>query len=400
MTLIWVWAVFMALVVLVWLRRHGDLNRAGSGEARLSAEGYTGPDQAPGRVSVVVPAKDEEHNIGQCIETMLAQDYPDFEMIVVDDRSEDRTGPIIDELAGRHERLRAVHLDGLPEGWFGKPHAMHEGAAVADGQWLCFSDADCRYVSPHLLSLAVRYAKEHEVELLTVLPSFETQSVLERIIQPVCGAVMVFWMPPAMVNNPDSDKAYANGAFMLIRRDVYDRLGGHESVRTEIMDDLRLAERAKRSGVRLMVVQNPGLYQTRMYSTLGQIWSGWGRIFHGAFTAMLDLVVTLVFLLLFSLSPWVSAAVGWAMVAGGGASAATAWWVLAVGASVAAVAQWTVMLRYYPLSQASPGYAITYPLGAVFVCAVVVQAMCRRLGMTITWRGTTYRGDKVVSKKS
>ena len=395
-----IWVSFLALVGLIWLSRHVQVSRGGRSQTVLHPSLYTHLIERLPRISVLVAAKDEQDNIGRCARTMLAQDYPDFEMIVIDDRSVDRTAEIIDELASGHDRLKALHVKELREGWFGKNNAMREGVERADGEWLCFSDADCRYSSPRLLTVAMRHALAEGVDFLSVLPVLETHGVWERIIQPACGAVLIFWFRPERVNSPHSADAYANGAFMLIRRDAYERIGGHEPVKAEVNEDVHMARLAKQHGLRLTVVQNRGLYQTRMYTTFVQMWHGWSRIFYGCFGTPVRLVRTLLFLLLFSLSPWLSAVAGWTAVAARGFDHAGAWLAVALVGTAAAVVQWTVMLRFYRLSQAGRRYAVTYPLGALICFGMVVEAIRKLLGARTTWKGTTYRSKQVVKQTS
>ena len=391
-----IWSGFLVLVGLIWLSRHAQVSRGGRRQTVLHPGLYTHPAERLPRVSVLVAAKDEQDNIGRCVGTMLAQDHPDFEMIVINDRSVDRTAQIVDELAGGDACLKVLHIKELREGWFGKNNAMREGVEQADGDWLCFSDADCRYTSPRLLTVAMRHALAEGVDFLSVLPVLETHGVWERIIQPACGAVLIFWFRPERVNSPHSTDAYANGAFMLIRRDAYEQIGGHEPVKAEVNEDVHMARVAKQHGLRLAVVQNRGLYQTRMYTTFGQMWRGWSRIFYGCFGTPVRLVWSLLFLLLFSLSPWLSSLAGWVAVAARGFDHAGAWLGVAIAGTAAAVVQWTVMLRFYHLSQAGRRYAVSYPLGALICFGMVLEAMRKLLGARTTWRGTTYRGKQVV----
>ncbi|MFQ6047771.1 MAG: glycosyltransferase [Phycisphaerae bacterium] len=387
-----------AVIMVIWLARHVGLSLAARRQVVLTADSFPAAREAAPFISVIVAAKDEQQSIRRCVETMLAQDYPNFEMIVVNDRSTDRTGPILEELARRDQRLRVVHVERLREGWFGKNNAMREGVQRARGQWFCFSDADCHYSSPRLLSVAMQYALKGQIDFLSVLPVLDVQSACERIVQPVCAAVLIFWFRPQRVNDPTSSVAYANGAFMLIRRQAYASLGGHEAVKTEVNEDIHLARLAKARGLRLAVVQNRGLLQTRMYSSLARIWSGWARIFYGCFGSLRRLGLTLFFLVLISLSPWFVAAAGWIVTAGLGWQQA-GWWPVAAGAaSLAVLAQWSVMLRFYGLSQADRRYAIAYPLGAMVCCGAILQAMLKVLGAPTTWRGTTYRRRRVVSQ--
>ncbi|MBP9025006.1 MAG: glycosyltransferase, partial [Phycisphaerae bacterium] len=276
----WFWITLA--IGLVWLRRHLQVNRGGK-EHVLSEQDAQTVDQSGGgadsngwpSLSVVVAAKDEEQNIARCIDGLLAQDYPRLQVIIANDRSRDRTPQIIDDYARRDPRLTAVHVRELPAGWFGKNNAMREAMQQATGELLCFSDADCAYDSPLLLRAAVSFARREGIEFLSVLPRLEANSLWEKVIQPVAGAIMVFWFPPQKVNDPRCREAYANGAFMLMTRRAYEAIGGHEYAKATLNEDMHMARQAKRVGVRLQVLQSAGLYRVRMYTGLKQIWRGW-----------------------------------------------------------------------------------------------------------------------------
>jgi glycosyltransferase involved in cell wall biosynthesis len=303
---------------------------------------YDGPPADPPRLSVLVAAKDEEENIESCVRSMLSQDYPNFQLIAINDRSTDRTGQILDRVAAEDKRLIPVHVKELREGWFGKNNAMREGYARADGEWLCFIDADCRQTSTRTLTVAVRYAMENDVDFLSVLPRLETQSVWEQIIQPACGGLMVFWFNPSKVNDPAHPTAYANGAFMLMKRATYEAIGGHEPFKTEVNEDMHMARATKQAGHRLKVVQNLDLYVTRMYTNFKAIWRGWSRIFYGCFETFRRLRITLFVMLFSGLLPWYSAAAGWIVVGHRGWDAAGPWRWIALLATAAVLCQQSV----------------------------------------------------------
>ncbi len=400
----WIWVVALLLVAAIWASRHIEISRARRRHPPLSERSFDGPPDPPPFVSVLIAAKDEEANIETAVRTMLAQDYPRFELIIINDRSTDGTRGILDRLAAEtnadgNGRLRVIHVTQLREGWFGKNNAMREGLERATGEWLCFSDADCRQISRRTLSLAMRYAVENRVDFLSVLPILETQSFWERIIQPVCGAVMVFWFNPKRVNDPKHPAAYANGAFMLMTRAAYDAIGGHEVVRTEVNEDMHMARLAKERGQRLMVVQNDNLYSVRMYPDLRAIWRGWSRIFYGCFGTFRRLLVTLRMLTLMNVFPYGSAALAWVVTAAHGWSAAGPWRTVAVAATLAVATQLSVIARFYRISRANPWLAPTFIVGVFFCIGMLISAM-RRLGgrSTTTWRGTVYRGDRVASQ--
>jgi len=388
-----VWIVLLVLVGLIWLSRHLEVNRAYREQIPLSAASFDGPPTDPPKVSVLVAFKDEQENAELCVRTLLEQDYPNFELILIDDRSTDRTPEILDAMAGDSEKTTVIHVGRLREGWFGKNNAMREGVERVTGQWLAFSDADCFQTSPRTLSMAVRYAVENKIDMFSVLPVLETPSIWERIVQPVCGAIMVFWFHPKRVNNPKSKAAYANGAFMLMTREAYEKIGGHEAVRTRVNEDMHMARLVKEHGLRLFVMQNDGLYRVRMYTRFRDTWRGWSRIFYGCFGTLRRLLISFFFMLVISLGPWLSGAVGWLAVALGGGEG---WWWTAWAATAAALVQETVIFRYYRLSHANPWLAPTYPLGGLLSLGMLLNAMTKLNGLSATtWRGTTYHGDRV-----
>ncbi|UCG17534.1 MAG: glycosyltransferase [Phycisphaerales bacterium] len=393
-----VWTVVCCLIALVWLSRHVSVSRAQRHERTLSSRSYDGaPARAP-RVSVLVAAKDEEENIGDCVRSLLEQDYPDYEVIVTNDRSVDRTGAILNDLrrSSANGKLKILTVETLREGWFGKNNAMREGVAAATGEWYCFADADCRQTSRRTLSMAVREAIERGVDFLSVLPVLETRSFWERLLQPVCAGVMVFWFRPERVNDPKSRTAYANGAFMLMTRSCYDRIGGHECVKTEVNEDMHMARIAKAKGLSLRVIQNDDLYVTRMYASFVETWRGWSRIFYGCFGSFRRLAVSMLLLVTASILPWVSlivSAIG-GLVAG--PSRAGPWWTVAAVSLVVVIVQQTVTFRFYRLVRSHPAWSFGYIVGAVLCLGMLINAALKLGGTTRTiWRGTAYRGDRL-----
>jgi chlorobactene glucosyltransferase len=377
------WFILTCLIGVGWLRRHLDIRRARREPGLSPDDAARLPNRAPS-LSVLVAAKDEGENIGRCLDTLLAQQYPDLQVIAVNDRSADDTGAIIDRRAAADPRLTALHVRSLPEGWFGKNHAMHTGASQARGDWLAFTDADCTFDSPLLLAAAVAHADRHGLDFLSVLPRLEARGFWERVVQPVAGGVLLIWFPPRRVNDPRSTCAYANGAFMLLRRSAYERLGGHVPVRATLNEDMHLARRAKQLGLRLKVVRGGDLYRVRMYEGFPQIWRGWTRIFYGCFGTLPRLAGSVLLLSLFSLSPYLTIAL--APLSG------PAWpWLAGAGVFTVA-AQQSVLVAFYRLTGNSPWLAATYPLGAAVCLGMTLNAIRRLGGTTTTWRGTTYRG--------
>jgi cellulose synthase/poly-beta-1,6-N-acetylglucosamine synthase-like glycosyltransferase len=386
---LWVWIALVCLVLLVWVSRHRLLS-AQKGRADVLTPDSPGVETDPPRLSVLVSAKDEEEAIGACVRSMLGQDYPNFEMIVCNDRSVDRTADVVRQIAAGDERLRLVEVTQLPEGWAGKCHGMYTAAGAARGDWLCMIDADCRQLSPRTLSVAMRYAQDQRADLLSVLPALEMKGFWENVVQPVCGGVMMIWFHPDRVNDPDRRTAYANGAFMLIRRSAYEAVGTHQAVKNRLMEDLHLASLIKRRHLRLRVVRGTGLYVVRMYTSLRQILRGWSRIFFGTFGTVPRLSASIVIMFLMGLLPYVSLGAGLAGWRGNGATAGL-WGALALAGAAAAAMQLSVIHRFYRFMGARADLAWTYPLGCAVTLAALGMSMCKhRPGAKVVWRNTAY----------
>ncbi len=375
-------------VGVVWLSRHLKLSREAHSGNLLTEDRATNAELP--FLSVVIAAKDEQANIGRCVRTLLEQDYPDFEVIVVNDRSTDETAEIVQRLAEEDRRLRLINVGELPAGWCGKNHAMHVGIARARGEYICMMDADCRQTSRHSLRAAVAYALDSGTDLLSVLPNLELVGFWENVVQPVCGGIMMIWFSPEKVNDPARPQAYANGAFMLMRRAAYDAIGGHQAVRDSINEDMHLAARIKAAGLRLRVVRNRGLYLVRMYTSLRDIVQGWSRIFYGTFQSIGRVCASLAVLVVMSLLPYLAAA--WSLTALAlGRGPETLMRACAAVALMAIAAQLSVIWRFYRFIGARPRLFWTYPIGCVVAMVALLVALSKlRPGAEVTWRNTTY----------
>lgn len=345
-------------------------------------------------LSVVVPARDEQSNIESCLTSLLAQDYPDLEVIAVNDRSTDDTGRIARDIAARDSRLRVVEIASLPDGWCGKNHAMQGGIEQAGGEWILMHDADCRQVCPGTLRLAMQYAVDTQADMVSLLPEHQYESFWERYLLPVLTGVLMIWFRPSRVNNPRRREAFANGMFMLIRRQAYEAIGTHQAVRGSLIEDIDIARLVKGRGLKLQVAPSTGLFTVRMYISLAQIVRGWERIFVGAFRSVWGLTKALGVLVGRGLTPAVTACIGWVMVAAG---AAPAWWwqVAAIVGSVSLLAQLIMAARFFSHLKSRWVYGLTYPVACVIVSVLLIKAMFKlRPGGRIIWRDTVYHITK------
>ncbi len=234
-------------------------------------------DSAP-RLSVIIPTRNEQSNIGTCLQGLLGQTYPKqaLEIIVVDDGSTDETAAIVRKLMDTHSQIRLVEAGSLPEGWKGKSHACWRGAGQAQGEWLCFMDADVTAM-PDLLLSAVRFAQAENFDLLTLFPFQEMLGFWERLLMPIAFLSFLFLMDPKRINDPQKKDALAVGHFILVKRVAYDATGGHQTIRSELLDDVALASRFKGEGFRIHLGSGKKIIRTRMYSDLKTLWQGLTR---------------------------------------------------------------------------------------------------------------------------
>ena len=236
----------------------------------------------------------------------------------------------------------------------------------------------------------MRYAHDYDTDLLSVLPILEMKGFWENAVQPVCGGIMMIWFEPGKVNDPARRNAYANGAFILIKRSAYEAIGTHEAVKDRVNEDIHMADRVKRSGLKLRVVRNRGLYVVRMYTSLAQIIRGWGRIFFGTFVTFKRLFVSLLVLVVMSLLPWLTAAAG-LIGAGLGLSPQSWWWACGIAGVAVALIQLSVIFRFYRLIGARASLTWTYPIGcSVALLALLVGLSKLRPGARVVWKQTSY----------
>jgi chlorobactene glucosyltransferase len=222
-------------------------------------------------VSIIVPARDEAENLRRLLPSLNALRYPAFEIIVVDDSSTDETATVARALGAR-----VVEAGPLPPGWAGKPHACVAGVRAALHQWLLFTDADTEH-APKSLAAVLSYVAVHDLEALSAFCGQRCESVWERLLLPYAFRHFFAGVDAASVNRPDGRQALANGQYVLLRREVYERTGGHGAVRYSIAEDVALALLLKRCGVRYRMVRAESLVRVRMYHGLGAIRRGFAK---------------------------------------------------------------------------------------------------------------------------
>jgi cellulose synthase/poly-beta-1,6-N-acetylglucosamine synthase-like glycosyltransferase len=266
--LFWLSAATLILTVLAAL----ELFR---GNRALCALRDVPPDPAAGcpRVSIIVAARNEQRNIREALQSLLGIDYPDYELIVVDDRSEDATGRILDDMTDSHCRLRVIHVDALPHGWLGKNHALWVGSRQATGDLLLFTDADIVMEST-VLTRAVNFLERNSLHHLAATPSMRMPTTFLGMFGTAFIVFFSLFSRPWKAKDPESICHIGIGAFNLVREEAYRQVGGHETIRLRPDDDIKLGKIIKRAGLRQDVVQAPEFLAVEWYSSLDEVIRG------------------------------------------------------------------------------------------------------------------------------
>lgn len=301
---------------------------------------------ASARVSVIVAARDEAHTIEAALASLLVQDQPDLEIIVVDDRSSDGTGAVIERLAAQDERVRSLRIDELPEGWLGKNHALARGAEAATGSFLLFTDADVVF-APTTVRICLAYATVKHVDHLTAAPGIEARSWPLALLVGTFTVLLARFTKPWRASDPNSPAYIGIGAMNLVRREVYRAAGGHAAIRLRVDDDLRLGELLKRHGARQEFALGRDALSVEWYPSLGAMVRGLEKNAFAGLDFRLPLVVlaSLALLILF-VAPFVLVLVADQPVTRGLALASCAAVVLGQfqASRDAGVAPWTALL--------------------------------------------------------
>jgi len=268
MTLI---ALYIFLTALYNLRH---MPRLPSGEAL--------PAEKP-LVSVLIPARNEARNIGACLESLVAQDYPNLEILVLDDDSSDETASIVQEIAARHAQVRLIRGRPLPPEWHGKAWACYQLGQEAQGEWLLFADADTRH-QPNAISSAVALASARGFDLVSLLPDMGLKTFGLRVIMAIIPFVFMACVPYWLFTESRSPNLVAAlGPFMLFRKKVYQAFGGHEAVRRDIVDDVFIARWVKRVGGRVALVEGVSVLRVEFYQSFAEAWHGLAKSAFAAF---------------------------------------------------------------------------------------------------------------------
>lgn len=370
-------ALLLAVVTLVGWTGLGAWLAAGNRKLEfLRDEPLPGEGPLP-RLSVVVPARNEEEKLEAALRSVLAQAYGPLEVVAVDDRSTDRTGEILDRLAREHERLRVIHVEELPDGWLGKNHALHRGAEVARGELLLFTDADVM-MDEDVLRRAVAYLERRELDHITVIPDLEMPGALLEAATGTFKMLFGLYFRPWAARDPDSDRYVGTGAFNLVRARAYREVGGHDPIALRPADDLKLGRLLKHAGYRQAAVLGGEQLSVEWYASLGGLVRGLDKnAFSVSGYSLTRVAVTTTGLLLFLTWPGVAVVV---------AAGAVRWVNLAVVGLVAVV--YADNARFYGHA---PWHGFLLPFTAALMAFIGWRSALKALASgSIEWRDTEY----------
>lgn len=334
------------------------------------------PARAP-RLSIIAAARDEARHVRQAVSALLAIDYPDLEVILVNDRSSDGTGAILDELAATDGRLQVLHIEELPAGWLGKNHALWIGSQRASGELLLFTDADV-LMAPTLPARAVTYLRQQRLDHLTVTPEAPMPGVILPMFAATFALFFALYTRAWQARDPESAAHIGIGAFNLVRASAYRQVGGHQSIRLRPDDDLKLGKIIKLGAFRQDIAYGAGLLAVEWYASLRELVRGLEKnTFAGAGYSI----------------PLTLAGVGWHLLGG-------VWPYLAIfltSGPARAVSLLTVLaITFFFAANAAPHgtprrYALGFPLTAALFAYILLRSMLLTLAQGgIRWRGTFY----------
>ena len=347
------------------------------------------PKPAP-FVSVLIPARDEEANIEACLESLRKQDYPNFEILVLDDNSSDNTANIVDQIATKDNRIQLIRGEPLPEGWAGKPFACYQLAKKARGPWLLFIDADTTH-APHMLRSVLAIALKLRPFLLSGFPRQLATSLPQKVAIPVLYFVILSWVPLWWLQRSKKPKpSLAIGQFLLFPREEYWKIGGHKAVKSRILEDVWLGVEVNRHGGRHVAVDLSPVVSCHMYQSLGAMWEGFVKwIYSVASLSPAALVGLMVAGYVFFLAPFY-----WLWNELFVVAAPTPWRAIVIfQVATILVMRWLVDNHFKEPVVSTP----LHPVGFSFLFLVALHAGWRRVaGAGVHWKKRLYDKETCV----
>ncbi|CAN5896380.1 hypothetical protein BH23PLA1_BH23PLA1_08120 [soil metagenome] len=391
MILAWIVVALTALVALIWFALTARLGFI------MRRERFLKPVQGPvptlaeaetTAIDLIVAAHNEEREIEACVRSLLAQDYPSLRITVVNDQSTDATGAILDRLAsearaGGGHPLRIVQGVERPEGWLGKTWALQQGLEGIEADWLLFVDGDMK-LHPKAVLTAFQAGQDTGADLVSILPGVRCESFWQKVAAIELSLMISHIYPLARINNQNRPEALAAGGFLMVRRELYEGVGGHEAVRREIVEDIQLARRIKGAGGRLLVKGAPDLASTHMYGTLGEIWRGLRKNAYAGMEYQIYKYVTgAIGAIWLAWTPLL--ALIWGLAQGFGESGLTTAPLIAVGL-LGILAQATAAAPFVWALRLPIAYAFSLPVGISLYVAIASSSVWHHRRGRILWK--------------
>jgi chlorobactene glucosyltransferase len=339
-------------------------------------------------VSVLIPARNEEENIAECLLSILQQDYPNFEVLVLDDNSKDQTLEIVNKISEHDERVRLLRGKPLPDGWAGKCFACHQLSQNSRGEWLLFIDADT-VSQPCMISGTLEIAQNQNISMLSGMPRQNVSGATQKIVIPILFYfVIMSWFPLWWFHRSKKPlPTLAIGQFLLFNRSDYLKMGGHVKVKARIMEDLWFGIEMSRIGCRTLSVDLSKTISTNMYRNISSMTEGCAKWFYSvAALSPLALAGFVLAAYIFYLAPYY-----WAITGFNAYTANNIWvdWALIVAIQIGLITLMRILTdRYFKGSGIS---FIFQPLGMAFLILTVLYAVGRRaLGAGVAWKDRVY----------
>ncbi len=375
------WLVLFALVAIFWLT-YGLKVAYGASRLPWLKDCAPAADTDCPRISVLFAARDEEEKLPAALATLVAVDYPNLEIVAVDDRSTDATGRILDHFAANHPQLRVVHVRELPPGWLGKPHALQQAYEASTGEWLVFTDADVKFRAD-VLRRVIALVRARGWDHLALVGDVVRSGFWDTVV--ISFFVMGFQLAADLhaVSNPNSRAYVGVGAFQMLKRTAYETCGTHRRLAMEVIDDMKLGKLVKQAGFRSGVAVAQDAVSVEWHLGLENLVRGLEKNFFAAAGFRVGMVALQVAsMLLFNVAPFLGLAFG------GG-------WVRAL-AGIAVVVALGFHLGGDIVMRVSPLYCLTLPLGAVLFSYILLRSSVITLRQGgIFWRETFYKLEEL-----
>ena len=328
-------------------------------------------------LTIVVPARNEEANLIPCIESLISQTCKDFQIIIVDDQSEDKTPDIAKKYASEYDYIHYISIKEKPTGWVGKNYALFTAYREVKSPYVLFIDADVR-LNKHCIENSITLAKDNNIYLLSYAAHQECKTIFEYAVQPMIFHILNILYPFKGINDQPGSNAVVNGIFILIKTDIYQKAGTHEAIKNEILEDVKLAHNVEKAGGKIYFSYAPGLIQVRMYHNLSEIITGWSKnIFALLNYSILKSIMLIVLLLCLFWLPIIALIVDISL------------YPFAVPLLVAVFAYFCYA---YSRMKYPAATGLLYPAGTIILTAIILNSIINyKIKGSVSWKNRRYR---------